>query len=222
LKPRLLDLYCCAGGAAKGYQRAGFHVVGVDKRPQPRYCGDKFVQGDALRFLGGGGAVGFDAIHASPPCQAYCALTRASGTQDRHPDLIAPTREVLEASGLPYVIENVVEARPIMRDPVLFCGAAMGLDVVRHRLFEANWPLMSPGCAHEPGGTTTGRYVAFRPSKVAPGRKVPPRRGRAAWREAVGIDWMTEPEVAQAIPPAYTEYIGHQLMQVVKTLEAAA
>jgi len=194
-----------------GYHRAGFDVVGVDIKPQPRYPFE-FHQQDALEVLENPWHVGgFHAIHASPPCERYCALTRASGTADRHPDHLAKVRMLLRAWALPYVIENVPEAP--MEDAILFCGAALGLEIVRHRLFEANWPLMSAGCAHVRGGTTTGLYVAFRPrGRVAPGRKVPPRRGRQLWREAVGIDWMTETEIADAIPPAYTQEIGRQLL----------
>jgi DNA (cytosine-5)-methyltransferase 1 len=208
-RPRLLDLFCGAGGAAMGYHEAGFEVVGVDIAPQPRYPFE-FHQADALTFP----LEGFDAIHASPPCQAWCALTRASGTQGNHPDLLTPTRDRLAAEATsPWVIENVNEARHLMPNATLLCGAALGLEVVRHRLFLTNWLLMSPGCAHVRGGTVTGQYVAFRPrGRVAPGRTVPPRRGRALWRQAVGIDWMTGAEVAQAIPPAYTRFIGEALL----------
>jgi DNA (cytosine-5)-methyltransferase 1 len=213
-RPRLLDLFCGAGGAAMGYHQAGFDIVGVDIKPQPHYPFE-FVQADALEALDAGCWLGFDAVHASPPCQAWCALTRASGTQDQHPDLLTPIRaRLISDVPVPWTIENVYEARRLMPNATLICGAALGLEVVRHRVFLTSWPMMSAGCAHIRGGTVTGQYVAFRPrGRVAPGRTVPPRRGRALWREAVGIDWMTEAEVAEAIPPAYTRFIGEQLLQ---------
>src|SRR4051794_5410435 len=148
-RPRLLDLFCGAGGAARGYQRAGFHVVGVDNRPQPRYAGDEFVQADALEW---DDFDGFDAVHASPPCQLWAEGSRWHGNS--HPDLITPLRPLLEQSGLPYIIENVPEA-PLRRDVVL-CGTQFGLqaegfEVRRHRAFELNWPLgtLVPPCQHQ-------------------------------------------------------------------------
>lgn len=224
-KPRLLDLYCGAGGAAVGYHRAGFEVVGVDIKPQPRYPFE-FVQADALSILRGmvdyptfNGEMWrpdyFAAIHASPPCQAFTALQRAAGNASAHADLVTPTREFLAAIGLPYVIENVPGA-PLV-DPVMLCGAALGLEVVRHRLFESNRFLLVPPCAHVAGGTTTGRYVAFRHSgRVATGRTVPPRRTERDFRQAIGCDWMTLKEMRQAVPPAFTHLIGEQLLTHLK------
>jgi DNA (cytosine-5)-methyltransferase 1 len=143
-RPRLLDLFCCAGGAARGYQRAGFYVVGVDHEPQPRYGGDEFVQADALTFP----LDGFDAVHASPPCQMFSAYRRAMpGRGDEHyVNHIPATRQRLDAWGGPWAIENVVGAP--LENPVMFCGTGFGLDVQRHRLFESNVPMMSPGCSH--------------------------------------------------------------------------
>ena len=147
MKPRLLDLFCGAGGAAMGYHRAGFEVVGVDNRPQPNYPFE-FWQRDALLVLRTCDPFDFDAIHASPPCQAFTAYQRTCNVGD-YPDLIAPVRELLKATGLPYVIENVHGA-PLLESVVL-CGSQFDLDVQRHRLFETNWPLDAPwqGCRHK-------------------------------------------------------------------------
>jgi hypothetical protein len=144
VKPRMADLCCLAGGATKGYQLAGFHVTGVDLVASPNYCGDDFVQTDALTF----DLSGFDAVHASPPCQHYANVTRWTGRQDDHPALIAPMREKLTASGLPWVMENVRTLE--LRDPVMLCGSQFGLPIRRHRYFEASFPLfefMEP-CRH--------------------------------------------------------------------------
>jgi DNA (cytosine-5)-methyltransferase 1 len=148
-KPRLLDLFCCAGGAARGYQRAGFDVWGVDIARQPRYVGDHFTQGDAVQvvaqFLLDNGYYRFDAIHASPPCQAHSDLQKQSKRSYR--DWIPEVRTLLEASHLPYVIENV-EGAPLL-DPITLCGTQFpGLRVLRHRLFESNLPLVAP--SHHP------------------------------------------------------------------------
>lgn len=225
-KPRLLDLFCCAGGAGVGYHRAGFEVVGVDIEPQLNYPFE-FHQADALEFLAEHGHE-FDAIHASPPCQLY-SITKHAHTR-KHPDLLIPTRDAVRASGLPYVIENV-EGAPLI-DPLTLCGSEFGLTALdvdgvplalrRHRLFESNAFLMGAGgCSHDPdvivGGSYTGVYAHF--TKPA-GRDDPARRG--GYTPAVpvranllGIDWpMSEHELAQAIPPSYTEWIGAQLMAV--------
>jgi site-specific DNA-cytosine methylase len=141
VKPRLLDLFCGAGGAAMGYSRAGFEVVGVDIEPQPNYPFE-FVQGDALEVLWGHGYWGvpadFDAIHASPPCQHYANVTRWRGDQADHPDLIAPVRDLLEQTGLPYVIENVRTAE--LRSCFLLCGSHFLLPIRRHRYFVVEGP----------------------------------------------------------------------------------
>jgi DNA (cytosine-5)-methyltransferase 1 len=199
-RPLLLDLFCGAGGAAMGYHRAGFDVLGVDRVAQPRYP-FAFVQADAITYP----LDGFDVIHASPPCQAHSSIGRQARGRDadlEHPDLIPATRARLVASGLLYVIENVVGA-PLV-DPVLICGSSVGLDVRRHRLFETNWPLFVPPCAH---GWQTPRFETFdrrkRSASVVPvygGGNATVARKRAA----MGIDWMTGAEVGQAIPPAYT------------------
>ena len=136
MKPRALDLFCCAGGATKGLQRAGFHVTGIDIKPQPRYCGDAFIQGDATNPPVDLRAFSF--VWASPPCQEYSQSTKTWKAEGReYPDLIGTVRQWLERAGLPWCIENV-ETAPL-RDPVLFCGPVFGLSVYRHRIFEANF-----------------------------------------------------------------------------------
>lgn len=210
MRPRLLDLFSGAGGSARGYQRAGFYVVGVDHRPQPRYAGDEFIQGDALEFLAGVRPGEWDVIHASPPCQAYCAL-RVTRPGREYPDLIDATRDALIATGRPWVIENVPGAP--LRSPVVMCGLALGLRVKRHRLFESSIFLFVPSC---PGGhpgewrTISGHVGARlrRANSKSPAREP---RGMAEARAVMGIDWMTQAELSQAIPPAYTEWIGFQL-----------
>jgi DNA (cytosine-5)-methyltransferase 1 len=208
VKPRLLDLFCGAGGAAKGYHRAGFDVVGVDNREQPRYP-FPFVQDDALECLAEF-ASEFDVVHASPPCQAYSTSTR---DKSRHPALIPELRALLTATGLPYVIENVPGAP--LQAPMLLCGHAFGLPVRRHRLFESNIAMLSPGCfcdSDEPIG-----IYGDHPEELTHRRPDGTRRGRKARtlteaRQAVGIDWMTWPELKEAIPPAYTQFVGQQLL----------
>jgi DNA (cytosine-5)-methyltransferase 1 len=229
VKPRLLDLFCGAGGAAMGYARAGFEVVGVDIAPQPNYPFE-FIQWDALALLstftpsvsGWWDEPPFAAVHASPPCQAY---TRANNSwigklpEGRHPDLVAATRDLLRETGLPYVIENVPGA-PLI-DPVTICGLSLGLNVKRHRLFECSFAVMVPPCRdHDAeflsvyGGSPRRRAKQIgRTTKGAGGPIL--RRGTASLAEgqvAMGIDWMKRDELSEAIPPAYCELIGHQLM----------
>jgi len=208
-KPRLLDLFCGAGGAAKGYQRAGFYVVGVDINPQPRYCGDEFVQADAMTYPLGG----FDAIHASPPCQAY-SIARNNGCHPDAPDLVPGTLTRLREQETPWIVENVAGAP--LPSAIQLCGASFGLgtgefDLNRHRYFETSFGLLAPQCQHR-RGQTIGVYGngmnSYHRAKF--GRCV-----RAAeLREAMGIDWMTRKELSQAIPPAYTEWIGCELLRV--------
>ncbi len=213
-RPRLLDLYCGAGGAAVGYARAGFDVTGVDIAPQPRYPFE-FIQADARHFLGGviaddyrTGPLPWDAIHASPPCQAYSRMHGSTG-----PDLISVTRMLLVASGLPYVIENVPGAP--LYNPVQLCGSMFGLDVRRHRLFETNWPVLVPPCTHS--YQDDKKYDLYRHGEWYRSATVSvfgTGGGKAAehWADAMGIDWMTRAALAEAIPPAYTEYIGQALL----------
>ena len=202
---RLLDLFSGAGGAARGYLMAGFHVTGVDIEPQPRYAGDVFFQADALEYCRLHGAE-FDAIHASPPCQGYSRMRHLPWLRGRtYPMLIDATRAALRETGRPYVIENVSDA-PLQGAEL--CGAALGLPIVRHRRFESNICLLFPPCPGHPVLFHGGREMA--------------RRGRNGGvmgvpdgmtpEDAMGIDWMTRGELRQAIPPAYTEYIGRMLM----------
>lgn len=169
-KPRLLDLFCCAGGAAMGYHQAGFDVVGVDVRPQPKYPFE-FIQADCLT-LDRGFVAGFDAVHASPPCQAHSSISNVSGNQHNHIDLIPQTRELLLAIDRPFVMENVPGA-PLL-NPFMLCGTMFGL------------------------GTSDEA------------------------RRAMGIDWMAMPQLSQAIPPAYTRWIGRQLLAHMQQRRIAA
>lgn len=199
-RPRLLDLFCGAGGAATGYHQAGFDVVGVDNRPQPRFP-FQFLQADALEVLADMEYLAdFDAIHASPPCQRYTALSRNPAS---HPDHIPAVRKGLRATRKPYLIENVPGAP--LKNPLLLCGEVFGLEVVRHRLFETNQDFFVRGCRHVKGGTATGRYVSFRQDSS-------PRQSRGEYRSALRVEWMTVTESRQAIPPAYTRYLGVQLL----------
>ena len=223
-KPRLLDLFCCAGGAGVGYARAGFEVVGVDINPQPNYPFE-FHQADALEYLAEHWQE-FDVIHASPPCQAFSRTkTLHSNT---HPDLIEPTRAAMIATGLPWVLENVVGA-PLV-DPMKLCGTEFGLrandvdgvplKLVRHRLFESNVELHRAGvCNHDNTVQTASIYGAgggWTPAH----RDNPERRGgyipaTGVVRELLGIDWMSKHELSQSIPPVFTEHVGRQLMKEV-------
>jgi DNA (cytosine-5)-methyltransferase 1 len=201
---KLLDLYCGAGGAAMGYARAGFDVTGVDLHPMPRYP-FTFVQGDALRYLSAH-ARSFVAVHASPPCQAYSAMSACRpGLAGRSPDLIGRTRTALNRSRLPYVIENVPGST--VRPDLVLCGQMFGLRLYRHRLFESNTPLpQQQSCEHRIAGSKAGHWQPGQIISVS-GHCAP----IALAREAMGIDWMRRAELAEAIPPAYTEHIGAAL-----------
>lgn len=289
-RPVLLDLFCKAGGASMGYHRAGFEVVGVDIEPQRHYP-FQFIQADALEYLAECGHC-YDAIAASPPCQSdtiLASLHRSKGTayDEKHKSLTAPVRDLLIASGKPYVIEGVVGA-PLI-EPILLCGSMFGLQTKcgaqlrRHRLFETNWFCMAPPrCVHtkgtrsiDPYGTgqamegarTIGVYgghgrdrgleqrticvsgktpwsgplegrtigVHGRPQLIEPRSReevititghsaqqnVVKNKVRVTYtveqaREAMGIDWMTQAELSQAIPPVYTHLIGLQLMEAIR------
>lgn len=214
VRPLLLDLFCGAGGCAVGYHRAGFDVVGVDHRPMPRFPFE-FHQGDALEFLAARGHE-FDAIHASPPCQAYSILSTLN--KKTYPNLLPATREAL--CGRPcWVIENVPGAP--MELAIMLCGSMFGLKTTtalhgevwlkRHRWFESNALLMAPGaCQCRKGRPKVPVY-----GNGAGGPKHSRMRGRGvaqAAREVMGIDWMNRRELDQSIPPAYTEFIGRQLI----------
>lgn len=222
-KPMLLDLFCKAGGATKGYMDAGFYVVGVDVEPQPHYIGNEFIQADALTFP----LDGFDAIHASPPCQGYSRsrhIRMNDAHQRKYPQLLDQMRERLIANGVPWIMENVAEAP--MPHFLMLCGTMFGLKVYRHRQFESSILLFSPGSCQHPHALLPG-YVCIYGDHVR-GRQTgkygnnyqqyPIEVGRAA----MDIDWMTQKELAQAIPPAYTAWIGRQLMAVLAANVGAA
>lgn len=219
---RLLDLFCGAGGAAVGYSRAGFdEIIGIDHRPQPAYP-FQFVQGDALEYLARSGQH-FDAIHASPPCQAYSHARHLRSTSLKRvtPKLIAPLRQALMATGRPWVIENVEGAREAMSNPSTACGTAFHLAVRRHRLFESNICLLLPPCScglrgevrypstpRSNGQRPLSRFVNLHASGTS----------AALAAQALGIDWIPSKGfrptqgLREAIPPIYTEYIGRQLL----------
>jgi DNA (cytosine-5)-methyltransferase 1 len=231
-RPQLLDLFCKQGGAGKGYADAGFDVVGVDIEPQPLYP-FTFIQHDALSVLRNlardGHVLGrhFDAVHASPPCQAnvkgLAAVNRTLGRAYNHVDLIAATRALLVASGKPYVIENVVGSALI--NPVQLCGSSFGLAVQRHRLFETNISVMAPPCAHHLQGDKKYWNATRKPGEPTHTSKVVQVYGNAGdahlWPQAMGIDWMSTDGLREAIPPAYTEHVGHYLMAHLTTEKAA-
>jgi len=226
--PRLLDLFCGAGGAAMGYHRAGFEVVGVDINPQPHYPFE-FHQGDALTFP----LDGFDAIHASPPCQAYSRMRHLPWVKARtadHWDSIPPTKALLATARVPWVIENVVGA-PL--DGIMLCGCMFGLEfddgtpLYRKRLFESSVFMLAPGHAKHTRAMLPGPMLGNRAQLMSGiGKRdkldyIIAGKGRTAgtpglWGGAMGVDWMTIKEMAQAIPPAYTEWIGLQLMAALK------
>ncbi len=248
LRPRVLDLYCGEGGAGWGFFLAGCDVVGIDlnddlrhrlKRPRPKPLKRypfPHVEADALHVLDdllrGGHAVASDGhayslrdfagIHASPPCQRFSSITRINTSLaiDDLPDLIGPTRELLVETGLPYVIENTERAP--LDDPVLLCGSMFDppLDVQRHRLFEANWPLATPAwpCRHKLWAPRF-RAADYRGRRSGRLMKVVPVYGgtryagdHALRRRAMEIDWMTAYGLKEAIPPRYTEFVGRQLV----------
>lgn len=215
----MLDLFCNAGGAGMGYARAGFEIVGVDLEPQKNYP-FAFIQHDALtldpRFL-----ATFDAIHASPPCQGYTSMRHAPGARGA-PRLIGETRTMLERSGLPWIIENVEEARAEMRNPLTLCGSMFGLGaqgcrLQRHRLFESNIAISAPAPCHHDARPVIGVYGGHARRRAASAggrgtRDVWEGGHRAAMSEAMGMTWATCAEMSEAIPPAYTEHLGRQLI----------
>lgn len=240
MKPRLLDLFSGEGGAAAGYIAAGWDVTGVDLKPLAHRYPGMFVQGDALAYLAQHGHE-FDAIHASPPCQAYSISTAGNPTaRGKHKRLIAATRELLVLTGRPWVIENVEQARAQMRDPILLCGRMFGLGAVdedglelvldRHRLFESNVPLVAPAHLTHGAEQVAGVYGGSRrakrlhgetPAQVAPRDRYAARyerkggyvpRSIRVQQELLGIDWMTVKGMQESIPPAYSQHVGAQLI----------
>lgn len=208
-RPRLLDLFSGAGGAARGYQLAGFHVTGVDINPQPRYAGDEFVQADAMTFP----LDGYDAIHASPPCRDHTWLTSLAG-YDGSAWMLPATRARLEKSGLPYVIENVMGAD--MRRDLLLCGGMFGLRTYRHRQFEAGGGVkleQPPHPAHVARTATKQRRERWAQGWHV---SITGDVGVYVGPEAMGIDWMSGNELSQAIPPAYSELVGGFLLAAIR------
>ena len=216
---RLLDLFCGAGGESVGYHQAGFEVVGVDINDQPHYP-YRFVQWDALTALDDlDWMSSFDVIHASPPCQTYSTLKTV---RTRHVEsLIEPVRHRLRATGLPYIIENVVGS-PLL-DPVQICGTALGCyddeyELRRHRLFESNMLISGTVCAHRKHRHPVGVYGDLG-NRPRPNRPVDGPTGPHGWKASrtgarllMGIDWeVTDTELGEAIPPAYTRHLGAQL-----------
>jgi DNA (cytosine-5)-methyltransferase 1 len=231
-RPRVLDLYCSAGGVARGLMQAGFSVTGVDILPQPHYPGDEFIQADALEYLRTADLSKFGLIWASPPCQRYTSLRHASG-RHRSADLIGPTREALKRTGLPYVIENVVGA-PLI-DPVMLCGSSFRLEthrypngwrIERHRLFETSFPLLALACQHD-GRPVCGVYGGhFRDRRRTKGTNhrggsnIPTKLGF----KAMGIprDAMTVAEISDAVPPAYSRWIAERFLEQLGQARRAA
>lgn len=199
-KPKALDLFSGAGGVSVGLERAGFDVTGVDIEPQPRYP-FKFIHADALDV----DLSGFDFLWGSPPCQLFTTLKHL--TTKEYKDLIEPIRERFKASGKPYIIENVPGA-PLV-NPIMLCGAMFGLRVYRHRLFESNIELKEPAhplhlqkvvkCGRKP---KPGDFVS-----IAGNVSDTKYCGRA-----MGITWMNQSEIGEAIPPAYSEFLAHQVL----------
>lgn len=215
-RPRVLDLFSGAGGAGEGYRRAGYDVTGVDIEPHEYPCGD-FITADAMDVLTDRAFLDtFDLVHASPPCQRFSTATPAH-RRDQWPDLIGPCRDLLTAWGGVYVIENVAGARRALRDPFRLCGSSFGLRVRRHRWFEANAFLVTLPCRHAEQGIPLGIYgdhgdasgAVPRPGGTSRGVKA---RDLEEARTALGIPWMAWHDLAESIPPAYTEWIGAQLI----------
>jgi DNA (cytosine-5)-methyltransferase 1 len=208
-RPRLLDAFCCQGGASKGYADAGFDVTGIDKDPQPRYP-YRFIQAEAVAYIREHGHE-YDAIHASPPCQFDSDCQRLRG--NAHPDLIAPTRAALESTGRPWVMENVRGAVAKLNAPVMLCGAMFGMATYRHRYFEAGAGMVLAVPQH------TEHVV--RQAKM--GRPVPPGHfgqfvgnfsGVENARRVMGVPWMNRDGIRECIPPAYTLLLGTQLRTI--------
>ncbi|MFE0651749.1 DNA methylase [Streptomyces sp. NPDC059534] len=229
-RPLLLDLFCCAGGAGTGYQRAGFDVVGVDIRPRPNYP-FTFHQADALQYLSGlissGEIERYAVVHSSPPCQDKCNLTvgtnRSKGWGGTHVDLVPPTRVLLEASGLPYVIEQPNGKAEIRKD-VWLCGEMFSLSVLRHRNFElGRWTAAQPAHPKHRGRVRGWRHGEYHDGPyVAPYGNGGGKPSVAELQAAMGITWTdVREELTEAIPPAFTQWLGARFLTRVQTGVAA-
>lgn len=212
MKPRLLDAFCCSGGSTRGYQEAGYLVTGIDLIAWPDYCGDAFVQGDAVEYIREHGHK-YDAIHASPPCQDHSALTKGNrrrGWSDSHTDLIPATREALLSTGRPFVIENV-QGAPIRRDLTL-CGLMFGLRVFRHRYFEVHgFTAVSPPHPTHRGHRVSGwRHGVRHEGDMVAVYGLGGGKGSVAdWQQAMGLFHTADRRaLAEALPPSFTRYIG--------------
>lgn len=221
---RALDLFCCAGGATRGLQMAGYHVTGVDIRPQPRYVGDAFYQDDAMAWLRGEREplASFDLIWASPPCQRYSRIT-PSWSRDAHPDLLPDALALLRSQYVPYIVENVEGTQSLMRDPVMLCGTMFGLEIWRHRWFEiGNVPrllLMTPPCVHLGSPILiSGRGMRG----VAKGCARPSEPLKAVKERGIQIDWMITRELDEAIPPAYSHFLACEIQAAVTSHRVTA
>ena len=216
--PLMYDVYCGAGGATKGYQRLGFYVIGIDVNPQRRYCGDEFIQMDAMEFFArllSGEYPSPAAIHTSPPCQAFSlAAQQWRNNGKEYPDMVSETRDALKATGKPYIIENVPGA-PLI-NPTVLNGAFFGMNLRRTRWFETSFDI--PFFLLPKEGPSRFR-MGRKPSQDDPVVPVGHFSGVERAREVMEIDWMTQNELAQAIPPAYTEFIGKHLLATITDRE---
>jgi DNA (cytosine-5)-methyltransferase 1 len=209
---KALDCFCCAGGATRGLQQAGYEVTGIDTRPQPHYCGDRFYQDDAMAWLRGERETldSFDLIWASPPCQRYSELTPAD-RKEQHPDLLPEVGALLRAQPTPFILENVELAKHLLRSPIMLCGSMLGLPIWRHRYFEVgNVDLffLLPPCDHSfipilISGQGSRKTNGIRQARIPTGVK----------QRAIGTPWMNRDEMSECIPPAYSRFLAERIQE---------